>query len=261
MNCLFNTLNISSNTLCSSFRTLSISLGSIPAAYFISSCVFVKISHIVKYVLIKFCGNYAKCHRIEDKVIVTLPSNKDHYIIQNIAIASLLITTSVKAAELLQHVGYSKVITTALLIGSITAVVFRSLGNIVAHFSSSQNDSDCHLEVSETQLKKHSINKNELPLCTNNPPVYSSFGWRSKYLQRIEISEIGKQENRTDLIFSCFLLCLNPLMKFAIYPPVYEYKTQKAFSKLSYIYEFLKNLANKNQMQSLYTRARTYFHA
>lgn len=144
----------------------------------VSGAVFNKLSHVVEYTLNKTFGDYTRPQKtLDEKIIVSMP--KDYYYVQNIALAILVATISLKAIQILVLAGCPSVIAIPLLVGSVAAPILFSLFNIIV-----RNTGGHHgrwVEISDAEINKHGINKDTVKTIDCSVRVYCGFGTAPTY--------------------------------------------------------------------------------
>ena len=146
----------------------------------VSGAVFNKLSHLAEYTLNKTFGDYTSPKKtLDNKIIVSMPMYKDYYYVQNIALATLVAAISSKAVQILVLAGCPSVIAIPLLVGSVVAPILFSLLNMIV-----RNTGGHHgrwVEISDAEINKHGINKNNVEKIDWSARVYCGFGTAPTY--------------------------------------------------------------------------------
>lgn len=141
----------------------------------VSGTVFIKLSHLVEYNLNKTFGDYKNPKKtLDDKIIVSMPRQRDYYYIQNIALAALVGLISSKTIQLLVLAGSLSAIATSLLVGSVAAPILFALVNMILHYKGVHRDR--WIQISDAEINKHGINRDNLQKMNLSEVVYCGFG-------------------------------------------------------------------------------------
>lgn len=145
------------------------------------AAVFNKLSHLAEYTLNKTFGDYKNPQKtLEGKVIVSMPSDKDCYYLQNVAITSLMTAISFTAFKILIVVGCPVVGATSILVASAASSVIFGLSNILARFCGGHRGR--WVEISDSDIKKQGINLSAVQEINWRAGVYSAFGSAPRYV-------------------------------------------------------------------------------
>jgi len=146
----------------------------------VSGAVFNKLSHLAEYTLNKTFGDYTSPKKtLDNKIIVSMTMNKDHYYVQNIALATFVAAISLKAAQILVLAGCPSVIAIPLLVGSVAAPIVFSLLNMIV--CNTGGHGGRWVEISDAEINKHGINKENVELIDWSQRVYCGFGTAPEY--------------------------------------------------------------------------------
>lgn len=141
--------------------------------------VFNKLSHLAEYTLNKTFGDYKNPEKTRDgRIIVSMPYGKDYYYTQNIILGVLVAAISAKAVQILVS-NCPKYIASPLLVSSVAVPILWSLFNMLLRYDS------CHegrwVEISDAEVNKHGINKDQVKTTMWGKRVYCGFGSAPEY--------------------------------------------------------------------------------